>query len=61
MVTWWAKGLSTTDLATLWARYGSVLPALRLVSLLDNAGATAGPDGVQRLAEGLGAGALSQP
>ena len=41
MVTWWAKGLSTTDLATLWARYGSVLPALRLVSLLDNAGATA--------------------
>jgi hypothetical protein len=44
MVTWWAKGLSTTDLATLWARYGSVLPALRLVSLLDNAGATAGHD-----------------
>jgi len=55
MVNWFFKGLSATHLATLGS-LGSVMPAL-LSLTLDNSGA-AGPDGVQRLAEGLGAGAL---
>ena len=36
---------------------GSVLPALVTLDLIDSSGA-AGPGGLQRLAEGLGAGAL---
>jgi len=36
---------------------GSVLPALKSLVLVEHSG-VAGPDGVQRLAEGLGAGAL---
>ena len=48
------KGLSVDDLATL-GTLGSVLPALKELILLEP---TAGPDGVQRLAERLGAGAL---
>eukprot|EP00964_Phaeocystis_antarctica_P088904 scaffold56606_cov69-Phaeocystis_antarctica.AAC.2 len=56
MVHWVDKGLSATDLATL-GTLGSAMPALHILSLLDFSGA-AGPDGVQRLAEGLGAGAL---
>jgi hypothetical protein len=48
------KGLSATDLATL-AKLGPVLPALVRLTLI---GGSAGPDGVQRLAEGLVAGAL---
>ena len=53
-VVWSNKGLSLADLATL-GTLGSVLPALEVLDLMDPA---AGPDGVQRLAEGLGAGAL---
>jgi hypothetical protein len=48
------KGLSVDDL-TLLGTLGSVLPALEVLSLIEPA---AGPDGVQRLAVGLGAGAL---
>jgi hypothetical protein len=48
------KGLSAADLATL-GTLGSVLPALETLILMQPA---AGPDGVQRLAEGLGAGAM---
>ena len=53
-VEWKDKGLSEADLATL-ATLGSVLPALEVLRLNEPA---AGPDGVQQLAEGLGAGAL---
>jgi hypothetical protein len=53
-VVWSNKGLSATDLATL-GTLGSVLPALETLHVSEPA---AGPDGVQRLAEGLGAGAL---
>jgi hypothetical protein len=55
-VRWFDKGLSAADLATL-ASLGSVLPALKSLVLVDSPDA-AGPDGVQRLAEGLVAGAL---
>jgi hypothetical protein len=48
------KGLSVDDLATL-GTLGSVLPALESLSLTEP---TAGPDGLQRLAERLSAGAL---
>jgi hypothetical protein len=48
------KGLSVDDLATL-GTLGSVLPALQELNLTEPA---AGPDGVQQLAVGLGAGAL---
>ena len=51
---WYNKGLTAADLALL-GTLGSVLPALERLSLW---GSSAGPDGVQRLAEGLGAGAL---
>jgi hypothetical protein len=50
------EGLSAGDLATL-ATLGSVLPALVTLELAERSG-SAGPDGVQRLAEGLVAGAL---
>ena len=53
---WVNAGLTATDLTTL-ATLGSVLPALETLRLHDPSG-SAGPDGVQRLAEGLGAGAL---
>eukprot|EP00964_Phaeocystis_antarctica_P102366 scaffold67720_cov63-Phaeocystis_antarctica.AAC.1 len=53
-VRWQHKGLSAADLALL-ASLGSVLPALERLILGEPA---AGPDGVQRLAAGLGAGAL---
>eukprot|EP00964_Phaeocystis_antarctica_P080019 scaffold49912_cov66-Phaeocystis_antarctica.AAC.3 len=55
-VSWYYKGLSSDDLALL-GTLGSVLPALEDLTLYNSA-AAAGPDGVQRLAEGLGAGAL---
>ena len=55
-VKWHEKGLTATDLATL-GTLGSVLPALVKLSLIEISG-PAGPDGMQRLAEGLGAGAL---
>jgi hypothetical protein len=48
------KGLSAADLATL-GTLSSVLPALESLSLYEPA---AGPDGLQRLAERLSAGAL---
>ena len=47
-------GLSADDLATL-GTLGSVLPALQRLVLREPA---AGPDGVQRMVEGLGTGAL---
>ena len=50
------KGLSAANLATL-GTLGSLLPALTALIIFDFSGA-AGPDGVQRLVEGLGAGAL---
>ena len=53
-VEWYKRGLSATDLALL-GRLGSVLPALEKLYLVEPA---ARPDGVQRLAAGLGAGAL---
>eukprot|EP00964_Phaeocystis_antarctica_P065368 scaffold39432_cov67-Phaeocystis_antarctica.AAC.2 len=55
-VCWILKGLSTADLALL-GTLGSVLPALQQLILIEYSDA-AGPDGVQRLFEGLGAGAL---
>jgi len=53
-VVWSHQGLSSGDLALL-GTLGSVLPALETLGLHEPA---AGPDGVQRLAEKLGAGAL---
>ena len=55
-VEWRDKGLAAADLALL-GTLGSVLPALERLNLMERSSA-AGPDGVQRLAEGLGAGAL---
>jgi hypothetical protein len=55
-VDWCDKGLSADDLATL-STLGSVLPALEMLTLFETSG-SAGPDGVQRLVEGLIAGAL---
>ena len=61
-IQWEFKGLTSADLALLGA-LGSVLPALQELTLLENS-AAAGllrwrrHDGVQRLAKGLGAGAL---
>ena len=55
-VVWHDTGLSAADLATL-AKLGAVLPALKYLYLVERSG-SAGPDGVQRLAEGLVAGAL---
>eukprot|EP00964_Phaeocystis_antarctica_P129974 scaffold93792_cov60-Phaeocystis_antarctica.AAC.1 len=61
LASWFYKGLTAADLAFL-GTLGSVLPALETLHLMENftgtASGTAGPDGVQRLAEGLGAGAL---
>ena len=54
VVEWHHKSLSSDDLPLL-GTLGSVLPALERLQLLKPA---AGPDGVQRLAEKLGAGAL---
>jgi len=54
LVGCFGKGLSADDLATL-GTLGSVLPAVERLILIEPA---AGPDGVQRLAERLGAGAL---
>ena len=48
------KGLSSAELARL-GTLGSVLPSLKMLRLTEP---TAGPDGVPRLAERLGAGAL---
>ena len=55
-VRWVSKGLSAADLATL-GTLGSVLPALCSLSLCESSDAAV-PDGAQRLAEGLNAGAL---
>jgi len=55
-VEWHDKGLTVADLALL-GTLGSVLPALEELNLMERSG-SAGPDGVQRLAERLGAGAL---
>ena len=53
-VVWRHKGFSSDDLSLL-GTLGSVLPALEELILCESA---AGPDGVQRLAEKLGAAAL---
>ena len=53
-VFWVNKGLASDDLALL-GTLGSVLPALVQLCLHET---SAGPDGVQRLVAGLGAGAL---
>ena len=53
---WRDKLLTAADLALL-GTLGSVLPALQQLVIVQESG-TAGPDGVQRLAAGLGAGAL---
>ena len=55
-VEWRNTGLTVADL-TLLGTLGSLLPALERLVLIERSG-TAGPDGVQRLAAGLGAGAL---
>ena len=54
---WRHRRLAAADLATL-GTLGSVLPALEELRLFESSGGAAGPDGVQRLAVGLGAGAL---
>ena len=56
VAVWWDDGITATDLATL-GTLGSVLPALETLVLIEHS-STAGPDGVQRLAAGLGARAL---
>ena len=56
-IAWFNKGLSAADLATL-GKLGSVLPALEKLSLYEKKAGGTGPDGVQRLAAGLGVGAL---
>ena len=55
-IYWWRKVFTAADLATL-AKLGSVLPALEELMLGEYSG-SADPDGMQRLAEGLVAGAL---
>ena len=55
-IGWFNKGLSTADLATL-GKLIPVLSALETVYLFEES-ASAGPDGGQRLVEGLGVGAL---
>ena len=57
VVVWCHEGLPVADLSTL-GRLGSVLPALETLSFFDLATTAAGPEGVQQLVEGLGAGAL---
>ena len=54
VVSSWNNGLAADELALL-GTLGAVLPALERLNLIKPA---AGPDGVQRLAAGLGAGAL---
>jgi Ran GTPase-activating protein (RanGAP) involved in mRNA processing and transport len=54
MIDWYYRSLTADELALL-GTLGSVLPALETLALMQPA---AGPDGMQRLAEGLGAGAL---
>ena len=53
-VNCWGRGL-TADEMKLLGTLGSVLPAVEVLDLYEP---TAGPDGVQQLAAGLGAGAL---
>ena len=57
IVDWYNKSLAAADLATL-GTLGLVLPALEDLRLIETSPGAAGPDGVQRLAVGLGAGAL---
>ena len=54
---WRDKGLIATDLSLL-GKLSSVLPALEELCLYDSSPGAAGPNGVLRLAAGLGAGAL---
>ena len=56
-IEWEGKGLSAADLAPL-AKLGSMLPALKYLTLDEPWSGSAGPDGVLRLAKGLVAGAL---
>jgi len=57
-VSWCDKGLTAEDLALL-GTLSSVLPALERLDLRESSARKAGPDGVQRLAAGLDAGALA--
>ena len=54
---WFDKGLTAADLALL-GTLGSVLPALEDLRLIESSKGATGPDGMQRLAEVLSAGAL---
>ena len=54
---WQDSGLFAADLSLL-GTLGSVLPALEQLALGEYSAGAADPDGVQQLAEGLGAGAL---
>ena len=56
-VHWLNKDLSVAEYTTL-GTLGSVLPALGRLVLIERSEGASGPDGLQRLAEGLGAGAL---
>ena len=57
VIRWEYKYLTPANLALL-GTLGSVLPALESLVLVENSADAAGPDGVQRLAAGLGVGAL---
>ena len=58
-VKWCHKGLTAAEMATLGRLGGGlVLPALEQLVLIDSSRSAASPDGVQRLAEAVGAGAL---
>ena len=56
-ISWFNKGLSDDDLATL-GTLGSLLPVLEKLSLYERSARRSGSDGVQRLAVALGADAL---
>ena len=56
-IGWFSQGLSTTNLATL-GKLTPELPALESLRLVEVESASAGPDGGQRLVEGLGVGTL---
>ena len=56
-VYWDNTGLSAADLALL-GTLGLVLPALKWLVMSETSAGAAGPDGVQRLVEGLDTGAL---
>ena len=56
-ISWFNKGLSDDDLATL-GKLGSLLPVLEKLSLYERSARRSGSDGVQRFAVALGADGL---